>query len=66
MVCTSEVLPLAERAAEVLRLLLADRGHCGADLSGLLRPALLQALQRAGLEDPHVTANTTGACELHP
>ncbi|CAL8273948.1 unnamed protein product [Lota lota] len=54
MVCTSEVL-LAERAVGVLEVLLRDRGRCGEALSGLLRPALLQALQRASLEDQHMT-----------
>ncbi|CAL8311475.1 unnamed protein product [Arctogadus glacialis] len=58
MVCTSEVL-LAERAVGVLEVLLRDRGRCGEALSGLLRPALLQALQRASMEDQHRTTTTS-------
>ena len=64
MVCSSEVL-LAERAAGVLEVLLRDRGRCGEPLGGLLRPALLQALQRASMEDQHMTTTTT-TCEIHP
>ncbi|XP_059930995.1 LOW QUALITY PROTEIN: meiosis inhibitor protein 1-like [Gadus macrocephalus] len=58
MVCTGEVL-LAERAVGVLEVLLRDRGLCGEALSGLLRPALLQALQRASMEDQHRTTTTS-------
>ncbi|KAJ3600686.1 hypothetical protein NHX12_031664 [Muraenolepis orangiensis] len=60
MVCTSEVL-LAERVVRVLEVFLGDRERCREDLSSLLRPALLQALQRASLEDQHITTT----CEIH-
>lgn len=51
MVCTREA-PLAERAVEVLGSFL--RG-CKAGLCTLLRPTLLQLLQRLGLESSQGT-----------
>lgn len=49
MVCTREA-PLAERAVEVLGSFLQGRRGCKASLCTLLRPTLLQLLQRLGLE----------------
>uniref|UniRef100_A0A8C7GIS2 Meiosis inhibitor protein 1 n=1 Tax=Oncorhynchus kisutch TaxID=8019 RepID=A0A8C7GIS2_ONCKI len=54
MVCTSEA-PLAERAVEVLGSFLQGRRGCNAGLCTLLRPTLLQVLQRLGLESSQGT-----------
>ncbi|KAM4635612.1 meiosis inhibitor protein 1 [Polymixia lowei] len=50
MVCTRDA-PLAERALGVLEVFLKDGRGCEAGLCALLRPALLQALQRLGVEN---------------
>ncbi|XP_041719338.2 meiosis inhibitor protein 1 isoform X2 [Coregonus clupeaformis] len=54
MVCTRE-FPLAERAVEVLGSFLQGRQGCKAGLCVLLRPTLLQVLQRLGLESSQGT-----------
>nr|XP_046187011.1 meiosis inhibitor protein 1-like isoform X4 [Oncorhynchus gorbuscha] len=54
MVCTREA-PLAERAVEVLGSFLQGRRGCKAGLCTLLRPTLLQVLQRLGLESSQGT-----------
>ncbi|CDQ76493.1 unnamed protein product [Oncorhynchus mykiss] len=54
MVCTSEA-PLAERAVEVLGSFLQGRRSCKAGMCTLLRPTLLQVLQRLGLESSQGT-----------
>ena len=50
MICTRDA-PLAERALEVLEVLLRGQRDYDMDLCAKLRPALLQALKRLSVEN---------------